>query len=1029
MANWTDEQKLAIYEKNKNIIVSAGAGSGKTAVLTERVINHIENGVNVDDLLILTFTNAAAKEMKDRIRTKLQKVNNKDQLDRLESSYITTFDSYALSLIKKYNDLLNISDKITIIDDSILTLKKEEILNNIFDNYYASNNKLFNNLIDDFTLKDDKEIFNAIINYSNKLSNIYDKNNYLNSYLDSYYSDDNINKLIMEYNQLLIDKVNTIKLLCDNLSHYVDNDYYEKVFNSIKVLINNTDYSDIKRNIVDIKLPNLPRNSLDEAKNIKNSISKIIGELKDLTIYNDIDSLKESLLKNYDYVKIIIDIINEFDKEVYLFKKNNNAYEFIDIFKMAIDIVKDNTDVRNELKNKYYEILIDEYQDTNDLQDIFISYIEDNNVYMVGDIKQSIYRFRNANPYLFKKKYDDYSVSNTDLKIDLNKNFRSRSEVIDNINLIFNGVMDDLIGGASYFYDHQMVYGNHSYDNINHENYSMELLDYTKDESSKYNDTEIEIFTIAKDIKNKIDNKFKIMDKETLEERCVNYNDFVILIDRSNSFDLYKKIFEYLKIPLTILKKDTLSNSIDLSILKNIYNLILSIKNNNYDELFNYSFISVARSYLFELNDNDILKIIKDRSYASTSIYEICYELSRKLDELNNYELINLIIDKFNFYENIIKVGNINEHIINIDSIMNIANQMNELRYTPEQFKDYLDQIKEKELNIPINLNKDSNNTVKIMTIHNSKGLEYPICYFAGINNKFNIRELNDKFYFDLKYGFVIPYKDNDTLKNTFVKELLRNKYFNEEVSEKLRLFYVALTRAREKMIFLTRLEDDLSYKENGVVNNEVRISYRSFNDVLCSIYKDINKYIVNIDINDIELTKNYNKSIDNKLSIESGNKIDVSELDYNFDLIESKKLSKDSNNIIESKDYINKGLELHYLFEITDLLNPDYNNMNDEYKVYINNFIDKGLLNNVKKIYKEYEFMYKNNDELIHGIIDLLLVYDNEVIIVDYKLKNVLDDAYKLQLKGYKDYIHTIINLPIKTYLYSILDNELIEI
>lgn len=1030
MANWTEEQKLAIYEKDKNIIVSAGAGSGKTAVLTERVITHIENNINVDDLLILTFTKAAAKEMKERIRNKLQKIDNKEQIDRLELSYITTFDSYAMSLVKKYNDKINVSDKITIIDDSILTIKKEEILTMILDKYYSSNNSLFRKLINDFTLKDDKELFNAIINISNKLTNIYDKNSFLNNYLDIFFNSEYQTKLTDEYLALLKENVNTIKELQDNLSYYIDNDYINKMMSVLDNLYKSNSYSNIKNNCNSIKLPSLPRGSSEEAKKIKERISKKIDNLIELTIYSDIEDLKRSLIETKDYISIIIEIINKFDDQLMNFKKENNSYEFIDIFKMAIDIVKNNEDVREELKNKYKEIMIDEYQDTNDLQELFISFIANNNVYMVGDIKQSIYRFRNANPYIFKQKYDDYGHDINGMKIDLNKNFRSRNNTINGINLVFNAIMDDKIGGASYVDSHQMVYGNTFYDDVNNENYNMEFLNYESDDTKKYTDIEIEIFTIANDIKSKINNGYRIMDKDTSKERTVNYNDFVILIDRSNNFNLYKKIFEYLKIPLTIMRSDTLSDSVDLAILKNIYNLILSIKDNNYDTMFKYSFISVARSYLFEYSDKDILNIINDRSFASTKIYEICYELSKKIDELNNYELINQIIIRFNFYENIIKVGNIENHLINLDAILNIAIQMNSLGYTPYEFQNYLEQIKEKELNIPITLNKDNNNTVKIMTIHNSKGLEFPICYFAGLNNKFNIRDLNDKYYFDLNYGFVFPYKNNNVIKNTFLKTLLKKRYINEEISEKLRLFYVSLTRTREKMIFLTKLNNNcLTYKENGIIDNETRSNYNSFNDILVSLYNDIKQYIINVDLNNIGLSKNYNKANETRLDFMLGDPISIKNYDYDLSFVEEKKLSKESNEIIISKDNINKGLELHYLFEITDLLNPDYSKMNDNEKQYINNFINKGLLKNVIKIYKEYEFIYNNDNNIIHGIIDLLLIYEDKAIIVDYKLKNTSDDAYKLQLEGYKRYISSIINKKVYTYLYSILDNELIEI
>ena len=212
--------------------------------------------------------------------------------------------------------------------------------------------------------------------------------------------------------------------------------------------------------------------------------------------------------------------------------------------------------------------MIDEYQDTNDIQENFISMIENNNVYMVGDIKQSIYRFRNANPYIFKNKYDSYADNDGGLKIDLVKNFRSREEVLDNINEIFNYIMDNDIGGAEYHESHEMVFGNNSYieEGKTEQEYNMEILEYHYDKDSKYTKEEIEIFTIADDIINKISNKFKVFDKDEKLLRDITYNDFVILMDRTTDFDLYKKIFEYKGIPLTLYKDDKLNNSYDIYI-------------------------------------------------------------------------------------------------------------------------------------------------------------------------------------------------------------------------------------------------------------------------------------------------------------------------------------------------------------------------------------------------------------------------------------------------------------------------------
>lgn len=1033
MPKWTNEQQDAIYKKGTNIIVSAGAGSGKTAVLSERVLEHVKSGISIDDLLVLTFTNAAAAEMKDRIRSKIRKVPElKEELDKVDLAYITTFDSFALSLVKKYSYLMNISKNINIIDASIMTLKKEEVLNNIFEELYQERNPLFLKLISDFTVKDDKEIFNAILSLYAKLDNRYDKDTILDSYLTNYYNDTNIDKLVNEYVSLIKLRLEVLNNTVDNLYHYTDDSFQNKMEEVIRPLIRAVDYLDIKRLCV-IKLPVL-RGADEVTKKIKDEVKNLLDEVGELTKYNSLDEIKKSLYLTKDYVEIIIAIIKKLSNRLDKFKRDNNAYDFIDIAKMAINILKDNKIVREEMKYKYKEILIDEYQDTNDIQDIFISLIENNNVYMVGDIKQSIYRFRNANPMLFKSKYEAYQNNNGGLKIDLNKNFRSRSEVLNNINMMFNLFMDNFIGGADYIQSHQMVFGLTPYNEVNKENYNMDILNYTYDKDAKFTKEEIEIFTVAKDIQEKLANGYEMMDKETMQRRPVNYGDFVILMDRSSSFNLYKKVFEYLNIPITIYRDKTISDSVDISIIKNIYNLLVLIKNRDFGTMFSYSFMAVARSYLFNMSDKDILKIISNRSYAETEIYAILYELAKELDNLPNNEVFRLIVEKFKFQEAFITTGNVKEHLVTIDSISKIADNATNFGYSPYEFLDYLNMVYEEGLDIKLSLNKEASNSVKIMTIHASKGLEYPVCYFTGLSKKFNIDDLKNKFYYDNTLGFITPYVKNG-IHSTVVKLMLKNKYILEEISERLRLFYVALTRAREKMIIVGEFDkNELAYKVEGVVDRETRSSYRKFTDMLDSIYDYLKPYIKDIDIDALGLTKDYNLSVKKDLEAlkqEPGRLIVVDDYISDSKIIESKHYSKVTSTIRskEEQKNIDLGLRMHYLLEITDFNNPDYKDFNAFEINCIEKFINTGILNESKEIYKEYEFMYTNGDTENHGIIDLLIIKKDKAVIVDYKLKHITDEAYLEQLKGYKNYILEMTNLPVEVFLYSIMDSNLVNL
>ena len=1021
MPNRTKEQNDAILLENTNIIVSAGAGSGKTFVLTERVLNKLKNKVNIDELLILTFTNAAASEMKERIRKKIEKDQTlKSQLDIIDSAYITTFDSYALSLVKKYNYLLNVSKNISIIDDSIIKLKKDEILDQVFEDLYEEQNESFLKLIDDFYTKDDTEFKKKVLNINNKLDLKYDKNEYLNNYIDHYYCDSNLDKIINEYEDYIFEIISSINNDFIKLEEYVSSEYYESCRTIVDNLLFSKTYNDVKDNLN--KLPRMEKNAPEEAQKIKKNINDKIDYLIELCEDNK-EEIKQNILKTKEYTKTIIDIIIRFDKKINEYKSKIDKYEFNDIAKMAIKLLAENKKVRDEIKYSLNEIMIDEYQDTSDLQDLFISYIENNNVYMVGDIKQSIYRFRNANPNLFKQKYNNYSKNIDGIKIDLNKNFRSRKEVLNNINLIFENIMTNDIGGAEYKESHKMEYGNEAYDEKpkKEQNNNLEILNYTYDKEIDFTKEEIEIFIVVKDIKNKIENKYQVFDKDKKIFRDIEYSDIAILMDRSKNFELYKKIFEYLNVPMNIYKDNVINDSVDLLIIKNILSLFIN-KQDNIE--FKYSFISVLRSYLFNLSDQEIFKHFKNEDYNNTELLKIINSIN--IDSLTIVELFDEIISKFNFYNKMITVGDIKMHLNTIDALREKAISLTELGYTINEFYNYLNKIIEEKEKYKMEIKtKEEKNGVKIMTIHASKGLEYHICYYTGLHEKFNIREISDRFVFDNKYGIITPIFDNG-IRKTIIKELLKKSYLKEEISEKIRLFYVALTRAKEKMIIVTDLDNEKECIED-------KFSYRSFLDILNSIKESLVNYIVDVDLKEVNLTKDYNyikkSNFKDKLN-NTTEPINVEELKMNSDFIDKKHFSKESHKIfdIEQSKNIEYGKKIHEIFEYIDFKNPDYSNLSKFEKDKVEKFINTGILKGAINIYKEYEFMY-TDDVLYHGIIDLLLEFENEFKIVDYKLKNINDEEYLKQLTGYKTYLEKITNKKVSIYLYSIIDSNLKKI
>ncbi len=1028
MTNWTKEQELAITTSGKNIIVSAGAGSGKTAVLTERVIQKLKSGVSINNLLILTFTNDAAHEMKDRIREEIAKDESlKQELDYIDSCYISTFDAFSLSIVKKYSYLLNVSNNIGIMDPAVIYLEKNRIIDDIFDRLYKEKNQNFLKMINDLTIKNDNTIKKSIIRINDLLDLKYDKKDYLDNYINNYYSLSNLESLIEDYTNLLKEKIDDIKSILNDFSNMVDLDYYTDVRAQIEPLFESNTYESIRDNI-NINMPPISKakDKTEDAQDTKKEISKIIKEIFDLTVY-DRNELKEMILSTKEYVSSIIDIIKELDERLWNLKKDLNLYDYSDISKMGIKILEKNDTIREELTNKFHEIMIDEYQDTSDLQEDFIKLISNNNVYVVGDIKQSIYRFRNANPYLFKEKYDNYSKNNGGIKIDLTKNFRSREEVVNDINTIFSNLMTDSVGGANYKETHQMISGNDDYKNIGktEQNSRLEIINYEAEDYKKISKEEIEIFYIAQDILDKVKNNYKIYDKKKKELRSVNYGDFTIILDSKKNFELYKKIFQYFQIPLTI---NTASNIVledEISLIKNIIKLLINRKEKNYDVEFKYAFTSVARSYLFEMSDQEIFDIITKNSFSS-KLLDIIDSISNNLDSLSLNEIIYEIINKFEFYSKFILVGDVNSRINRVTSIIKSFDSLSKINYSIYDAYDYLSVLIDDKYKIEVETQNAVKNSVKIINIHKSKGLEYPICYYASMHHRFNRQDVNDRILYSNKYGIITPYF-KEGIGTTFVKDLYRREYILEDISERIRLFYVALTRAREKMIIVTSLEEK---PFTNIKNSLNMLNFLQYS-------KDVvSKNIKNIDINSLNITKEYNniKKDNYSKSIDKTNeKINIKEITINNQLLTNERISKETHNLVNKdiKEKLEFGTKIHEIFELIDFNNPSYEDLDisDYYKDKIKDFISEINQEEIINTYKEYEFIYEDENNIYHGIIDLILEYENHIKIIDYKLKNIDDENYIKQLNSYKNYISKKTNKKIEVYLFSIVSGIFEEI
>ena len=1040
---WTPQQYEAINDSGTNIIVSAGAGSGKTAVLTERVYKHITiDHYNIDEMLVLTFTEAAAKEMKKRIKEKITKNEGNvlsserraEQLNKIDSSYIMTFDAYALGLVQKYHYLLNVNKDVSIVTGKILEVRKKEYLDEIMESHYVGDTA-FRQMVSRFCDKNDNKIREWVNELDSKLKMRYDRDDYLDSYLKEYYNEEKVDELFEDYVASLRAQVEYIETLYNRLNRYVD---VETIYPHMNELLASFDYNSIRQNCrMDIK--NLPRGAEQEAKDLKNDIKKELDKLVSKTHLEE-DELKEIYLNSKETAEVLIRLLKEYDFKIREYKRQNNVYEFNDIFNMALTLLSEYPEVRSEVKNSFKEILIDEYQDTNDLQEEFIEYLnEGNNIYMVGDIKQSIYRFRNANPDLFMAKYNRYSNSDGGKSIELLENFRSRAEVLEDINSIFERIMDETVGGVNYDDKQKMVAGFKEYETLKdpkHDNY-LEILSYDKEayplENKEAKPEVVEAVLIANDILSKKASGLMVVNDKQMKK--VSYSDFCIIVDRSNYFDTYKKILTYYNIPSVIIQDESLKDTDLLPAVKSIFGLLTCL-NTSDDTKLNYYFMSLARSFLVEMSDSEIYDLIKNNQVKECELMKKIEEISKQADSCSVSELLDIIIEEFEVYDRLNKIGEVSDNINKINFLYTLSHELNDMGYSYKDFNDFMDKVFEKSSNKNDDLSYKSRvpeiDAVKIMTMHKSKGLEFSVCYYPHLNNEFNKGDLLKAVTYNRNYGIIVPgYIEGKGRIDTFVADIYREQLQREESSEKIRLLYVALTRAKEKMVLVYPAKEKNS-DNSGTVDLNLRLNLKMYSSVLNVLYRmfDDKGYIKQPDLNSISFSSILQEVRQPVFSkIKPGNEIIVK---YPV-TVEPKEIVRERYSKLptlvtpEQQRNMDEGTRLHYYLETLDFNNPDYSVMDKLSRIRIKRFVESDLMKDIAngKTYREYEFIEKKDGKSRHGFIDLLVEYDDHFDIIDYKLKGIDDEHYDQQLQGYREYISSISDKPVNCYLYSIMDGN----
>ncbi|MDE5715220.1 MAG: UvrD-helicase domain-containing protein [Anaeroplasmataceae bacterium] len=1009
---WTESQQQAIEKRGTNIIVSAGAGSGKTAVLSERILEFCKSGHDIRKVLVLTFTNAAAQEMKERIRQKLIGEHLFDQASLIDSAFITTFDAYSLALVKKYYYQLNIEKNIKIMDQALLMVKKQEILDMIFAQLYEEKNSRFIALLKKYAKQNDSIVQKMIFSLLSKVELVVDEKEFYQTYEEQFCSEAFYIKAVKEYEILALNAVKHLKnelytLACLAKSDKESEDLYLLVKSLLEMKTDS--YEDAYTFIFQIRFPRKKEKASLAVGEQKTICSDLLKKIK-LDYFSKYLTLEEAVIELRlikDDVLYLLTLVKELKEKLMEYKYKVMAFDYIDIAKMAIQLVKNYPNIRKEIEDSFEEILIDEYQDTSDIQEAFISLISKNNCYMVGDLKQSIYRFRNANPYIFKKKYDDYSNNINGIKIDLKSNFRSRENVIENINMIFSSLMNLEHGDADYQKEHRMQYGLKGYEQLQSSySYDMEILSYSND--LNFSDAEVEAFICANQIKKLMDSKVMVFKKDKFVP--VEYQDIAILIDKTKHFVTFKKIFDYCKIPLSIDADLDLTSSMLPKLFANILCLILGVKKEKKDISYFHALASISRSFLCSYDDTTIYGLV--HGTIENELIELINTLNANAMEISLIDLFYEIVDIFQIYDKLSLIGDVNNSLVVLEYISSIFKTMQDVNMNLEEAYNYLVSVFENGIDLKYKPTSIAQNSVHIMTIHKSKGLEFPFCFFPMLSSLFNKSELKENYGMSNRYGVYIPFSD-ETNSNTILKALVKEELKKSDLSEKIRLFYVALTRAREKFFLISKEEEKVD-----------RSNISSFNQMIHSL-EFLKEYRTQIQLDELSLTKEYQKT--KYETLEQGEERNYIDENFESPIAFRTHISKE---LVELTDLrLQRAIDLGKKFhECLEVLNFKEVSIED---LPIDDFMKNTLMAVLKtepfqniqsaKTFHEHEFYF----EEYHGVIDLLCEYDDHIDIIDYKLSNVENTAYLHQLEVYKKYVASISHKPIACYLLSILKQE----
>lgn len=1012
----TDDQKKAIETRGKNIIVSAAAGSGKTRVLVDRVISlMVEEKIPIKNMIIVTFTNKASVEMKDRIREKLNdllkeeksdKIFIKNQIKSINDAFIKTLHSFCADMLRENFYLSdNLSPSFKIAADSKQALLRKDAIDELFEKEYEKNHGEFINFLHNFgSNRSDDDAKKIILDLYDFSKSQIDPHKWLEEKTSSNFDFEKFKSYIKKRIENILSSAKNLEIFIKERS--MRDKYVEMIesdvnfFENIKDSIDEKPWDDIieifgkslsRMVTISKKLDDPNENSYVKTK--KNAYKDEFNLIKDLIRNTDsitrgfFDPLEDKILKELKY------LVFSFE-EIYTKKKREENYlDFSDMEHEFINLLE-NEELTNKLKKQFKYIFFDEYQDSNDIQNYIVEKLKnENNLFFVGDVKQSIYGFRNARAELFLEKLDSYEKDGNSLRINLSKNFRTDKDLIDFNNYIFERLMRRENSDIAYKDDNHRL------------NYHFEF-------DEKYPKVSIKALS-----KNLNEEAYLVKEINNLVNSGLEYKDIAILLRASSKAYLYENELKKAGIPFS---SDISKVSFETVEVEFFINILKYIANPNDD----ISLLSVLRSEIFNFSEDDLAEISlssnKSYFYQKFKAYEEENkdDLSQKISDFNTiftdfsyilnfsnmYDFANFIFENSGLYDFLKARDRADERIKNIEAFIDLMDDYDKNNENSLfGFLTYIDNLKnQKKDNLKASRNlSDEENLVRIMTIHKSKGLEFKAVILPDFSKRFNTRDNSKDMVLDKDLGIGINIADweNKIKISSIKRDLILEKSNLNDKKEEMRVLYVALTRAERKISIIGKkdlnekgLENilnansllvlssymdwilkilcydkimsdfvDIDFKTDAFNKGFLNIEYvEEFEENSHEDLTDINK-IINSDTYNEKIYKNieeiFNFSYKNKENINKSLKKSVTEIAKNYDLsnegyekssFDQKENSHDFRrpNFEEIKlSPTDKGSLIHKIFQELEVKSYDLNSLEKE----INKLIDLG------KIKKEY--------------------------------------------------------------------------